>query len=347
MTGPGGMRRVGIVGRDAYADALVALTRGDAPDRLSGVEPVAWWPGADDASAAAWPMTGPTALAGLRASSLSALWTAPGVDLLFLCGDAGADPVVAHAVAASGLEVVGLLPMAPAVVAAAPPAVAPVARASSVLRASAAGTAVFAAVEGGTLGPVRLFDLERRVAGDPGAPGEVLRRWAWAAVELACAVFGGLPERAVFHGGAVLAGRRDHLHATLRFAGDEVATIDVIELPAWSGVRDLQLELVGERGAWRWRPPFAVPERTPYATLVVDPAERLHAGDAVRRLFGDLRARPAAASRVAPAAVPATLAYLARLEDAWRERDEGVLEGAAADDPRGPRAAGAHARDGR
>lgn len=316
MTRRGDARRVGIVGRDPYADALVALTRPDAPDRLTTAEPVAWWRGPAPADG---PLELPARLPpGLVVASLSALWTAPGVDLVFLCGDAAGDEGVARAVAATGLETVGMLPLAATA--------APTARASSALRASAAGAAAFAAVEGGTLGPVRLLDLERRVAGDPGAPGAALRRWAWAAVELACAVFGGPPERAAFHGGEVLAGRRDHLQATLRFPGAEVATVDVIELPAWSGVRDLQLELVGERGAWRWRPPHAAPERTPYATLVADPAERLHAVEAVRHLFDDLHARPAAASRVAPVAEGATLAFLERLEAAWSERDEGVLE---------------------
>lgn len=317
MTPPVGTRRLGVLGRDVYVDALIGLTRPGGRDRLEGVEVVAWWPGAAPAGGPSV-VPGADVAPGLVVPSLSALWTAPGIEALFLAGEAACDEAVVRAVAASGLVAVGLLPLCPTL------AVSGL-RVGSALRASAAGAAAFAAVEGGRLGPVRLLDLERRVAGDPGAPGAALRRWAWGAVDLACAVFGGPPERVSFHGGEVLGGRRDHLQLVLRFPGDGVATADVIELPAWSGVRDLQLELVGERGAWRWDPPFEVPERVTYATPVADPAERHHAADAVRRLFADLRTVSASASRVAPPATPSTLAVLARLEAAWSALDEGVV----------------------
>ncbi len=311
-----GERRVGFVGRDARADELFALTRSDHRAPRAELRPVAWWPGEG-----AEP---PPAAAHLTCRSVDELLATPGLDLVYLAGAAADDASVVRAVASSGLETAVFAP-----VAGEPEDVAAL-RVSTELRATLAGAQGLEALARGDVGGVLAVYVGVRVPHDTvgatgGRPGDTLRRWLMAALDLATTAAGGLPVRTFARASRLLGDRRDHLQLLLRFADDAIATIDLLALPAGAATADVEIEVTGSDGLLRLKP--LAHQLSVSSFAAAGASERLgwHP-EPIRVLVDDLLSVPAAASRVAPHGSAPLARWTAGLEARLAESDDVLFE---------------------
>jgi hypothetical protein len=163
-------------------------------------------------------------------------------------------------------------------------------------------------------------------AGD--APGDALRRWWAAALDLATTASGALPVRTFARAGRLLGGERDHLQVLLRFADDAIATLDLLELPAGSAgsaVAEVDVEVTGREGLLRVKPLAHQVVAASFAGPGATERRGWHP-EAMRVLIDDVLTVPAAASRVAPPGSAALARWTADLEARLADADEVVFE---------------------
>ena len=301
--------RLGILGRDAHADALFALTRPDHLAPRGQAEVAAWWPG----PAQALPDGAAPASRGEAAAVLAA------VDLVFLAGAAARDPVLVAQVAASGVEAVAFLPVAP------PPAAAGGLRTTSELRASLAGAHALAALARGDVGRPLAVYHGVRAPGTAGDPGRVLRRVLWEALDLLLEVVGDAPSRVFYRASSLWGGDRDHLHLLLRFADGTIATLDLLELPPHGGEPDIDVEVTGSEGLLRLRPQLHQVTVADHGREPVVRRVGWHPEPA-RLLLDHLLGAAPAAPELAPAWSPRLGALVGTLEARLATTPEGVFE---------------------
>jgi predicted dehydrogenase len=303
--------RLGILGRDAHADALFALTRPDHVAPRGRADVAAWWPGsAQDL---------PDGAGSTSCSEAAAVLADGAVDLVFLAAPAARDPELVAQVAASGIGAVAFLPVA------APPANAGGLRVTSELRTSLAGAHALAALARGDVGRPMAVYHGVRAPGTAGEPGRVLRRVLWEALDLLLEIVGDAPTRVFYRASNLMGGDHDHLHVLLRFADDTIATLDLLELPPSGGEPDIDVEVTGSEGLLRLRPQLHQITVADHGREPVVRRTGWHP-EPVRLLLDHLLAAGPTPAELAPAWSPRLGALAETLEVRRAAASEGVFE---------------------